>query len=262
MEQAVPISLWGMLYCYLLLLIPAGIIWYFNVGLLRRMAIAVVRMTIQLTVVGVVLIYLFRWDNIWLNLAWIISMILFATFSAVNNSDLNIRKFGLPVFLALTISAVSILVFFNGILLQLPNIFTAQYLIIIGGMLLGNALKGIIIGLSSFFKSIVENQNRYQFHLAQGASQREGITPFLVDSLKASLSPSIATMATLGVVFLPGMMTGQIIGGSSPDTAIRYQIAIMIAIFVCITLSVLLGIFFSVGRSFDGYGNLRAGVLK
>jgi putative ABC transport system permease protein len=58
------------------------------------------------------------------------------------------------------------------------------------------------------------------------------------------------------------MMTGQIIGGATPDTAIRYQLAIMVVIFVCIALSVVLGVAFSLGRSFDAYGNLRGEVFR
>ncbi len=251
-----------MALCYALLFAPLAISWYFRIGIIRRLSIAVARMTAQLTLVGLVLIYLFEWDNIWLNLGWVVSMITFATFSAVNNSELNYRKFVPPVFLALFLSAGSILLFFNGILLDLPNIFTAQYLIIIGGMLLGNALKGIIIGISDFYKNLKNSRERYMYHIAAGANQWEALIPFFRDGVKAALNPSIASMATMGVVFLPGMMTGQIIGGSSPDTAIRYQIAIMITIFVCITLSVALTVFFSVRQSFDGYGNLREDVFR
>ena len=147
-------------------------------------------------------------------------------------------------------------------LLALDNVFSAQYLIVIGGMLLGNALKGIVIGISAFYQQVDQQRQQYQYHLAAGASQWEAIIPFFRHSLKAALNPSIASMATLGVVFLPGMMTGQIIGGSTPDTAIRYQLAIMVVVFVCIALSVGLAIGFSLKRSFDGYGNLRAGVFK
>jgi putative ABC transport system permease protein len=262
METAVNIPLWAMALCYLLLLIPMGIAWYFRIGMLQRMLVAILRMTLQLAGVGVALIYVFRWNNTWINIGWIVVAIGFATFSAVNSTDLNYRKFLLPVFMALLLSAGSVLLFFNSILLDLDNIFSAQYLIILGGMLLGNALKGIIIGIADFYKAIYQNRDRYLYHLAAGAGQMEGLIPFFRDGLKASLNPSIASMATMGVVFLPGMMAGQIIGGSSPDTAIRYQLAIMIAIFVCITLSVSLTILFSVRQSFDAYGNLREEVFR
>lgn len=262
MNNAVPIPLWAMALCYALLLIPLGIAWYFRIGILQRMLIAVLRMTGQLALVGLALIYVFRWDNTWVNIGWVVAAIVFATFSAINNSELNYRKFVAPVFAALLLSAGSILLFFNGILLDLSNVFTAQYLIIIGGMLLGNALKGIVIGISDFYKNLKNDRDRYLYHIAAGANQWEALIPFFRDGLKAALNPSIASMATLGVVFLPGMMTGQIIGGSDPDTAIRYQIAIMITIFVCITLSVALTVLFSVRQSFDGFGNLREDVFR
>lgn len=262
MNTAVHIPLWSMILCYLLLLIPLGVAWYLRIGIVRRILWAVLRMTAQLTAVGAALIYVFRWDHNWINIGWVIVSIVFATYSAVQNTELNYRKFFLPVFAALLISTGSILLFFNGVLLQLSNVFSAQYLIIIGGMLLGNALKGIIIGIADFYKAIHENNNRYFYHLAAGAGQMEALIPFLRDGLKASLNPTVASMATMGIVFLPGMMTGQIIGGSSPDTAIQYQIAIMITIFVCITLSVALTILFSVRQSFDEYGNLKEEVYR
>lgn len=262
MNGAPEIPVWILATWYLLLLIPLGIAWYLRIKVIRKILIAALRMTVQLSLVGVVLIYLFQWENNWLNIGWILLVIIFATGSAINNSDLSVRRFVLPVFLALLISGGSILLLFNGFLLQLENIFTAQYLVVIGGMLLGNALKGIIIGISNFYQAIKTQEHIYRNHLAFGASQNEALIPFVRQALKASLSPTIASMATLGLVFLPGMMTGQIIGGSSPDTAIRYQLAIVIAIFVCITLSVSLTILFSVRYSFDGYGMLKRNIFR
>jgi putative ABC transport system permease protein len=262
MENPVSIPLSAMAAFYALLFIPAALVWYFRLGILRRLAVAVVRMTIQLTLVGVLLIYWFRWDNAWLNLLWVIAMVGFATTSAVQSSKLRLRAFFAPVFLALLISALSVLLFFNALLLPINEVFSAQYLIIIGGMLLGNALKGIVIGLSDFYQRLQDQQDEYRYYLAAGASRWEALMPFFRNSLQAALNPSIASMATMGVVFLPGMMTGQIIGGATPDTAIRYQLAIMVVIFVCIALSVVLAVVISLGRSFDGYGNLRKEVFR
>lgn len=251
-----------MVALYALLLVPSALIWYFRLGVLHRMAIAVVRMTLQLTVVGVLLIYWFRWDNTWLNLLWVLAMVGFAAGSAIRSSGLRLRPFFFPVFAALLLSSMAMLLFFNGLLLQLNNIFSAQYLIIIGGMLLGNALKGIVIGLSDFYQRLHEHQEQYRYYLGAGAEQWEAVVPFFRASLRAALNPSIASMATMGVVFLPGMMTGQILSGITPDTAIRYQLAIMIIIFVCIALSVCLAVGFSLRRSFDGYGNLKAAIFR
>ena len=81
-------------------------------------------------------------------------------------------------------------------------------------------------------------------------------------SLIASFSPTIATMMTIGIVSLPGMMTGQMLGGSSPMLAIKYQIAIMVAIFTSTTASVTSIIFITLKISFDSYGIIQKSIFK
>ncbi len=262
MSEALPIPLWAMGVCFALLAIPLFIAWYFRLGLLKRILVATTRMTVQLVVVGAVLIFLFERDNSWLNMGWVVLAICFATYSAIQSSDLVLGPFLLPVFVSLSLASLPPLLLFTGLLVDLENMFTAQYLIILGGMLLGNALRGVVIGISDFFQALRQQRDRHRFLLGSGASRFESIRPFLRQSLQAALNPSLAAMATIGVVFLPGMMTGQIIGGSSPDTAIRYQIAIMIFIFVCISLSVLMAILFSLRVSLDDFGNLREDIFR
>ncbi|NCB44022.1 MAG: ABC transporter permease, partial [Clostridia bacterium] len=73
-----------------------------------------------------------------------------------------------------------------------------------------------------------------------GANRSEALRPFMQTALRAGVKPQIATMATLGIVSLPGMMTGQMLGGSTPMTAIQYQIAIMVGIFAVDMISTVL----------------------
>jgi len=127
---------------------------------------------------------------------------------------------------------------------------------------LGNSLRGNIIGVSSFYKSIKRNERRYLYRLSVGASLYEALKPYFRAGMITSLQPTIATMMTIGIVSLPGMMTGQMLGGASPMVAIKYQIAIMIAIFVSVSMSVALMILFTIKSSFNGYGVLKKGVFK
>lgn len=90
----------------------------------------------------------------------------------------------------------------------------------------------------------------------------EAVLPYFRNALITALKPTIASMATIGIVSLPGMMTGQILGGSPPQTAIKYQIAIMIAILMSVSLSVTLTIFFTMRSSFNEYGILKEDVFK
>ncbi|MBW2278381.1 MAG: ABC transporter permease, partial [Deltaproteobacteria bacterium] len=95
-----------------------------------------------------------------------------------------------------------------------------------------------------------------------GASVREAAAPYISTAYRVGLAPWLASMATIGLVFLPGMMTGQILGGSPPLTAISYQIAIIIAIHVATELASMLAIRFSMRKGFDELGFLRLEIFK
>ena len=135
-------------------------------------------------------------------------------------------------------------------------------MIAIGGMVLGNSLRSNVVGLGDFYKAIRKDEQLYFYQLSLGATRFEALRSFAKRSFVAAMNPTIATMATMGIVSLPGMMTGQILGGSVPLVAIKYQIAIMIAILASTVLSVSLSIFFTVGKSFDKYGIMNKSIFR
>jgi putative ABC transport system permease protein len=94
-----------------------------------------------------------------------------------------------------------------------------------------------------------------------GGSRLQALKPFFRESFVASVNPILASMATIGIVSLPGMMTGQILGGSIPMVAIKYQIIIMLAIFYTQFFSVFLSLFFSIKLGFDDFDVLRKELL-
>jgi putative ABC transport system permease protein len=239
---------------FISLLIPAGILWWYKTGLNRELAVATVRMTLQLLFVGYYLEYLFELDNAWINLAWIMIMVIVADFATLDRSGLQASKSTvLPVFLATFIGIILIDLFFLEFVIQLDRFLEAQYAIPITGMVLGNCLRSNVIGINDFYYNLKDNSERYRFYLASGASRQEALYPFFQRALKRSANPTLASMATIGLVSLPGMMTGQILSGSSPLTAIQYQIMIMLAIFSGTIFSVFLAIQFSNRFVFDAY---------
>ena len=230
---------------FIILIIPGAILWWYNTGLNRKMVTATIRMTLQLLFVGYYLEYLFEYDNTWLNLAWIMVMVVVADFATIDRSDLNTTwTLVVPIFWATFIGIVLINVFFLEVVIQLPTFLEAQYAIPITGMVLGNCLRSNVIGINDFYYNLKNNSERYRFYLASGATRSEALYPFFQQALQKSANPTLASMATIGLVSLPGMMTGQILSGSSPMTAIQYQIMIMIAIFSGTILSVFLAILF------------------
>lgn len=255
---------WGQLAIgFGILIIPALILWKYRTGLLNKMGIAVVRMTLQLIFVGYYLEYLFEYDNPWLNIAWIIIMVVVADFATIDRSELKRNKnLIISLFVATFLGIIVIDLFFLKFVIKLPNILAAQYAIPITGMVLGNCLRSNVIGINEFYYRIREHKERYRFYLANGAEQNEALFPFFRTALIKSANPTLASMATIGLVSLPGMMTGQILSGSSPLIAIKYQIMIMIAIFSGTVLSVYLGIIFSSRFVFDQRNNLDDSIFK
>ncbi len=243
-----------MIFCFLLLLIPLAVSWRLRLGMTRQILIAAFRMSLQLFLAGLFLKYLFQLNLVWVNILWLLVMLSVAMGSVTRNSELRFRYFGWPVMTALTISLVSVVLYFNTFVIQIDRIFEARYFIVLGGMLLGNALKGVIVGVNHFFHSLKIQENHYLHLLAMGATRMEALHPFLESSLRMTFKPTVASMTTIGIVALPGMMSGQILGGSQPMLAIKYQITIMVAIFTAITLSILLTLLFTIPVTINGFG--------
>jgi len=247
---------------YALLIFPLGLMLWYRVPIIGQTVLAVVRMTVQLLFVGLYLQVVFDLNNFWLTAAWLIVMVAVADLSIARGSGMRLRYLIVPLFLAVFLGTAIPTSFFLGPILRRPHLLDAQYAIPIAGMILGNCLRADIIGLSSFYKSIHERQKAFHHALAQGASLMEATLPFLRDAFQSALAPTIATIATIGLVSLPGMMTGVILGGANPMTAIKYQIAIMLAILSGTAITVFLAIRMTMKSSFTAYGILDNRIFK
>jgi len=228
----------------------------------RKLILSTLRMILQLSFVGLYLQFLFKFNNSGLNLIYLLIMITVASFSVLHSVRFKVRKFFLPLFISILIPQLTILLFFNKFVADIDNLLNAKYLVPIGGMLLGNCLRGNIIALDRFWSNLIRNEKQYLYTLALGASRFQALQPYVISSIQAAVNPTIASIATIGLVSLPGMMTGQILGGSIPLVAIKYQIAIMIAIFLVQFFSILLSLFFSVRTGFTPFDMIRKDLFK
>lgn len=239
---------------YLLLIAPLAVLLWLRVPIVGDTVLAAARMTVQLLFVGFYLRVLFVQNRPELTVLWLVAMIAVAELSILRGCQLRLARFALPIGGALAAGLALPLFFVLGIVLRRPSLLDAPYAIPVGGMILGNCLRAIIVGLRSFYDTLRKDEKAYQAALAQGATLREAVHPYRRDALHAALAPTVATMATIGLVSLPGMMTGVILGGNDPMTAIKYQIVIMIAIFVGTALTAALAIHLSMAKAFTPYG--------
>ncbi len=262
MEKIIDINYFELFAGYALMLIPVLVLWYYKTGLVKDTIIATVRMTIQLLLVGLYLEYIFKLNSSLINVLWVFIMSIIASYTIIQRSKLKFKLFFIPVFLSGLISIAVTDAYFLGFVVKLQNIFDARYFIPVTGMLLGNTIKNVIIALDAYFNRIDDEQNLYRWHLANGATKKEALLPFMRDALKIAFNPMIATTAIIGLISLPGMMTGQILGGSNPNVAVKYQIMLLITIFSSAILNVVLTILFSNRIAFDRYDNLKKLIFR
>ncbi|AGH81158.1 hypothetical protein PCNPT3_06080 [Psychromonas sp. CNPT3] len=232
---------WGQLLLFACaLIIPYLINAYFDLQLLRVFNISILRMSAQLFLVGSYLKFLFVLNNAYINIAWLLMMLLVGCSAIVSNTKYTRKKIFWPVLISLCVALFPILSLLLIGILKVEPFYNAQYLIPLAGMLLGNCLSGNIVALQHLFNSFKDKKDQYESALALGANSVQASFAFVQDALRQSLAPILASMATTGLVTLPGMMTGQILSGSDPMLAIKYQLLIMLAIFVMLSLSVAL----------------------
>ncbi|MBQ8224758.1 MAG: ABC transporter permease [Bacteroides sp.] len=241
----------------LLLLIPVFYLWKFKTGLVRATLIGTARMVIQLFFIGIYLKYLFLWNNAWINFLWVVIMILVAAHTALTRTRLKRSVLLVPISVGFLCSVVCVGMYFIAVVLQLENPFSAQYFIPIFGILMGNMLSSNVIALNTYYSGLKREQQLYRYLLGNGATPAEARAPFIRQAIIKAFSPLIANIAVMGLVALPGTMIGQILGGSSPNVAIKYQMMIMVITFTASMLSLMITISLASRRSFDAYGKLR-----
>jgi putative ABC transport system permease protein len=193
----------------------------------------------------------------WVNFGWVLLMVVVANITVHRNTGLHSFRVFTAIMLGMLISALFVIAIFVFVTIRPQPFYDARYLIPISGMVIGNCMRANTIALERFFSSVKKNEKEFLTYLLLGASLREAALPYIREAIKPALAPQLATMATLGLVSIPGMMTGQILGGSSPIVAIQYQIGIMTAIFTAITLTTVLNLLFNLRIAFNEYNILK-----
>jgi len=241
----------------LLLLVNLALSVALRLGLARDLLVASTRMVVQLLLVGLVLDWVFATRSPWVILGIALLMAGLAGVAAVNRTA---RRFpGVYWDSLVTILAASFLV--TGFVLvgviDADPWFDPQYLIPLLGMLLGNALNGISLGLDRFTEGCARGRERIEALLALGASRWEAAREEVREAMRVGLIPIVNSMMIMGVVSLPGMMTGQILAGADPGDAVRYQILIMFMIASCVALASLGVVLLAYRKLFDSRHRLR-----
>ncbi len=234
MNGIVQLQLWQFSLIYLLLLIVIFIMKRCSINRTKLLIVASIKMTVQLILSGLILTYIFENPHPIFVVAYVSVMVWFSIHRVLsNNKDLN-KRFKAVIALSIASSGLFVLLFFVCVVVG-ESIFNPQYVIPISGMLMGNTMTGVSLGIKTFRESLDGQRAKINALLCFGAAPKKILMPFVKQSLETAMLPTINSMIGMGVVSLPGMMTGQILSGTLPTTAILYQIAIMIAICTMVT---------------------------
>jgi len=234
-----------------------------QLGLERRLLIAAIRSVVQLALLGLVLKTLFEQSSLWSVLALATFMLCVAGYEVMARQKYRFRGFwGIGVgTLSMFISSFSITLITVHLIIQVDPWYTPQYLIPLLGMLLGNTMSGIAISLDSLTHNAWQKRRAIEARLMLGHDWNQAINGIRRDALRAGLIPIINAMAAAGVVSLPGMMTGQILAGSPPFEAAKYQILILLLIAAGTGFGAVSATMMGSKRLFDQRQRLRLGRL-
>ena len=236
MREVVELGILQFSAVYLLLIVVLAIMRHAKINQTKLLIVASFRMTVQLVLAGLVLTYIFENRHPLFTALYLTAMIAFSIKRTLGKSPGLNKRFKLAVAASIALSGLSVLVFFvTGIVGQ--NIANPQYTIPLAGMIVGNAMTGVTLALKAFSDSLKSQRAKIDSLLNLGASPDKILLPYVNNALETALLPTMNGMVGMGIVSLPGMMTGQILSGTLPTTAIMYQIAIMIAICTTVCLA-------------------------
>jgi len=238
-------SYWDLAAAAMLLLVNAAISIAFTLGIAKSILIAALRMVVQLALIGVVLKVLLSSGNPWLTLAMATVMISAAGYEIMRRQDHRLTGpwgYGLGA-ISVLIASGSVTLLALAAMLQPEPWYTPRYAIPLFGMIIGNTMTGTSLGLSHLFGAVLRDRDRIEAQLLLGANRWVAMRPVMRDALKAGFMPIINSMSAVGLISLPGMMTGQILAGAEPDVAVSYQLLIMFLIAAATGGGVLIAVF-------------------
>lgn len=216
----------------LLIVMNGGLSLALHLKLERQLAVASARMVVQLVLVGYVLTFLFAVVSpFWTALAAVI-MVLFASREIVARQKRRLQglwKYGLGA--GCTLLAGGTVTMFSLLALLRPEPwYHPRYALPLLGMMLGNTMTGVSLGLDVLTNGVMRERAAVEACLALGGTRYQALLPVIRDALRSGFMPTINSMAAVGLVSLPGMMTGQILAGVEPVDAVKYQLLIMFLI--------------------------------
>jgi putative ABC transport system permease protein len=243
MESIMDLTVWQLLAAYVFIAVLAAILKAKGISREKIILLATVRMSLQLVFIAYVLVYVFQVRHPAYTVLLVGLMEGFAIYTIITRINIPLRNEmkRVIIFSMLSGSLISI-VYFMLIVLKLTPWFEPRYFIPIAGMIIGNSMTGISLGINRLVDDMTTRREQVECALMLGATPQSAARPSINRAFDAAIMPTLNSMLGMGVIFLPGMMTGQILSGTSPIVSIEYQIVTMLGITGSVALTVFMGV--------------------
>lgn len=240
------------------LVIAAGLCsLYLKLKLERDIIVGTVRTFIQLFLLGYVLKYVFALDNPLVIFLLFSFMIYFAALIIFGRVREKKAPHFLPVLASMFLSYMVINTFVMAVIIGVKPWYYPVYFIPVGGMIIGNSMNAIAISMNIWFEDLKKDRDKIEMYLSCGATPVESTADNFRGAIRAGMIPSINALMSVGVVSIPGMMSGQILAGIDPLIAVRYQVVIMLLLVGSTALSTVFALHLVRRRSFSAGGQLK-----
>ncbi len=260
----IALTYWDVAASSLFLCIAAALTLVLRLGMARHIAIRAARMLAQLIAIGFVLKFIFSATSPWITLLAAAVMVSFAAREVLARQERQLSgwwKYGLGPS-AMMITGALALIYALTLLIQPHPWYSPRYALPLFGMILGNSMTGVALGLNAITSAIIREKAAIEARLLLGLSRWRALRPFAARALRTGLTPIMNAMAASGVISLPGMMTGQILSGTPPVEAVKYQLLIMFLISGVVGCGVIAAVFGTIARLTDARHRLRPDRLE
>lgn len=257
--DVIDLAWWKLALASLMIVLLAVCAHLGRLGMTRSLLIASVRTAVQLSLIGLVLEALFATSHlVWIGLLAIV-MLMVAGREVMARQQRRLTggwAFGIGTG-AMFLSSFTVTVLTLTVIIGPEPWYAPQYAIPLLGMMLGNTMTGVALSLDRLTESVWRQRSVIENRLMLGQTWREAVGDIRRDAMRGGMIPSINAMAAAGIVSLPGMMTGQILAGSPPSVAVKYQILVMLTITAGTGFGALMAVAWGSRRLFDERERLR-----
>ena len=198
------------------------------------------RMSLQLLIAGYILVFILKNPSLIMTLFIFLVMESFAILTIIKRSLPTSKELKKSIAIAIFVGSSIPLFYFILAVVQVKPWYNPQYFIPLGGMIIGNSMSSVALAVKRLKEGFIDNKHMVEGALMLGATPEQASKQIIDSAFENAIMPTLISMASMGIVVLPGMMSGQILSGTVPTTAIAYQIAIMLGILGSVSLSVIL----------------------